>query len=228
MNANRVVAPWEPFCILARSKGRTERVLPYPTAPPKGSLDEHAKDPHHFGEDFADENQNLGIGTGEEGEPSGMEGQPGCEVFERFQALVSQRHAELVRVSERILKNREEAEDAVQDTFALVWRKLETDAPENLEGYLFKAVQLNALKRRARRQRLVSLDEQPELTPAARIDVEESEGDPLEIDPATLEDALRGLPEAQQAVIRMKYYVGLSFREIGEALSISSVVPRSS
>lgn len=180
------------------------------------------KDPVNYAEDFADKNRNLGINTVAEGEFSGMEGHPGRESFERFQALVVQRHAELVRVSERILKNREEAEDAVQDTLALVWRKLESGAPENLEGYLFKAAQLNALKRRARRQRLVSLDEQPELTPAARADEEEAAGDPLEIDPATLEDALRGLPETQQAVIRMKYYVGLSFREIGEALSISN------
>jgi RNA polymerase sigma-70 factor, ECF subfamily len=37
-----------------------------------------------------------------------------------------------------------------------------------------------------------------------------------------LERALRGLPETQQAVIRMKYYLGLSFREIADSLSISA------
>ena len=40
-------------------------------------------------------------------------------------------------------------------------------------------------------------------------------------DPLRLERAIEDLPEAQRTVIRMKYYMGLSFREIGEALKIS-------
>jgi hypothetical protein len=45
MNAKSVVAPWELFCILARAMGCTEGVLPYPTAPPKGSLAKYRKIP---------------------------------------------------------------------------------------------------------------------------------------------------------------------------------------
>jgi RNA polymerase sigma-70 factor (ECF subfamily) len=74
---------------------------------------------------------------------------------------------------------------------------------------------MNALKRRARRRRLVSLDGLKELP--ANPDEPESD----ELDPSVLEDALLGLPPTQQVVIRMKYYLGLSFREIGEALAIS-------
>ena len=50
---------------------------------------------------------------------------------------------------------------------------------------------------------------------------DEAEAD-VGITPDELERALAGLPPTQQAVLRMKYYVGLTFREIGEALSISA------
>ena len=41
------------------------------------------------------------------------------------------------------------------------------------------------------------------------------------MDPRYLERAMKALPPSQQTVIRMKYYMGLSFKEIGEALKIS-------
>jgi RNA polymerase sigma factor (sigma-70 family) len=42
------------------------------------------------------------------------------------------------------------------------------------------------------------------------------------IDPLDLEEAIELLPLAQQNVIRMKYYFGMTFRQIGAALSIST------
>ena len=51
--------------------------------------------------------------------------------------------------------------------------------------------------------------------------VEPNGSDELEIDPWTLEQALQQLPDSQQAVIRMKYYLGMTFKEIGRALSVS-------
>lgn len=42
------------------------------------------------------------------------------------------------------------------------------------------------------------------------------------VDPLDLEEAIESLPLAQQNVIRMKYYFGMTFRQIGAALSIST------
>jgi len=142
-----------------------------------------------------------------------------------LQELATRRHADLVRIAARILKDDAEAEDVVQETFARLWLKWQAGTLEKPEAYLFRAVHINALKRRARRRMHASIDADPELEPAARPDgAEDSPGRSmtLEIDPLTLERALDGLPETQKAVIRMKYYVGLSFREIGDALAISS------
>ena len=122
---------------------------------------------------------------------------------------------ELVRLAERILRSRHDAEDVVQETLAAVWGRAE--APDNLAAYVRRAVYLNALKARARRRGFVPLEDAPD----AGLLEERPGEEPFEVGPVELEQALLGLPETQQAVIRMKYYLGLSFRQIGEALSVS-------
>ena len=42
------------------------------------------------------------------------------------------------------------------------------------------------------------------------------------LDALELERAIASLPPAQQVVIRLRFYLGLSFREIGRNLSIST------
>ena len=133
-----------------------------------------------------------------------------------FDAFVGAKRASWVRMSQSVLGNRDEAEDSVQETLATLWEKRGVLAVENLEAYTARAVWLNSIKRRQRSRVQVGLEDIPE--PAAP---EREEPPYAEMDPFTLESALDGLPEAQRAVVRMKYYMGFSFREIGEALKIS-------
>jgi RNA polymerase sigma-70 factor (ECF subfamily) len=42
------------------------------------------------------------------------------------------------------------------------------------------------------------------------------------LDPLELERAIELLPPAQQTIVRMRYYLGLSLAQIGRSLSISS------
>ncbi len=78
-----------------------------------------------------------------------------------------------------------------------------------LDAYISRAVDCNAVKRRSRRRAIVSLDSVPELRVENRLDAFE------------VEQALEGLPPAQQSVIRLRFYLGLTFAEIGKSLSIS-------
>jgi len=137
---------------------------------------------------------------------------------EGFKAFVSGRRDLWMRLAYRVLENREEAEDTVQETLAILWEKRKELALENPGAYAARAVWLNSLKRRTRSKPQVPLDEVPELAAP-------EEGLPAEgletLDPLELEQALQELPESQQTVIRMKFYLGFSFREIGEALTIS-------
>ncbi len=124
----------------------------------------------------------------------------------------------LVKAAHRILDDSTEAEDVVQETLTEVWKRLAETPPRRLKAYVFRAVQFNALKRRARRKRHASLDTLPEV--AVRADDEEE--DPDRIRPFELERALGGLPKTQQTVLRMKYYLGMSFREIAQTLGVSA------
>jgi len=123
----------------------------------------------------------------------------------------------LVRTAHSILRDREEAEDVVQQTLLAVWERSQRAQVRNPGGYLARAVYWNALKRRARRRIETSLEALPE--PPDRFTTPFPDN---RIDPFELELAIDQLPPAQQTVIRLRFYLGLTFREIGANLSIST------
>ena len=146
-----------------------------------------------------------------------MTGANDSAAHREYQLLADAERPALVRRAEMLLGDAAEAEDVVQATLLAVWSRICSGGIKDAGAYLRKAVEWNALKRRARRRRSVSLDEVAEvMAPADEPDSED------EIDLETLEAALEGLPQKQQAVIRMKYYAGLTFREIAETLAISA------
>jgi RNA polymerase sigma factor (sigma-70 family) len=112
-----------------------------------------------------------------------------------------------VRQAYRILRDHEEAEDVVQETLLAVLGREHNI--KRLDAYIARAVDWNAVKRRARRRVHTSLEH----VPAAQAE--------NRLEPFELEQALEGLPPAQQAVIRLRFYFGLTFAEIGKNLSIS-------
>ncbi len=130
---------------------------------------------------------------------------------------IADQRPRLVRTAYSILRDREEAEDVVQHTLLAVWERTQREDVRNPGGYLARAVYWNALKRRARHRVETSLDALPE--PPSRF---ASPFPADRVDPFELELAIEQLPPAQQAVIRLRFYLGLTFREIGANLSIST------
>ena len=108
-----------------------------------------------------------------------------------FQAFVTEHRELWFKLAVRVLENREEAEDVVQETLAFLWEKRQVLSIENPGAYTARAVWLNSIKRRARRKIALSLDELPEM---AR---EEAPGEP-ELDPKHLQRASRALPQPAQ------------------------------
>jgi RNA polymerase sigma-70 factor (ECF subfamily) len=137
---------------------------------------------------------------------------------EVFQAFIEANRPLWMRLALRILENRHEAEDVVQETLAGLWEKRNSLKIMNPGSYVARAVWLNALKRRTRSKVHLPLDEVAE--PEARREPDsDDEGAVRRLD--QLDKAMRKLPEEQRQVLRMKYYMDLSFKEIGEALKIS-------
>jgi RNA polymerase sigma-70 factor (ECF subfamily) len=129
---------------------------------------------------------------------------------DELEAWIRTKRSSLVRTAYSILRNHEEAEDVVQETLLAVLRQRPN--MRQLGAYLTRAVYWNALKHRARRRPHQPLESVPEPNQS---------GTEKRLYPFELERALAGLPQAQQTVIRLRFYLGLSFAEIAKNLSIS-------
>jgi RNA polymerase sigma-70 factor (ECF subfamily) len=101
----------------------------------------------------------------------------------------------------------------VQETLLAFIRVAQDHEIRAPESYLARAVRWNAVKHRARRR--VHSDLGSIAEPSAG-------DDPNRLDAIELERAVADLPVAQQTVIRLRFYLGLTFREIGKNLSIST------
>ncbi len=137
---------------------------------------------------------------------------------EVFQTFIEVNRPLWMRLAMRILGNREEAEDVVQETLAGLWEKRNALEVVNPGAYVARSIWLNSLKRRTRRKAHLSLQDvaEPEAVQSSES-VDETMANHL----PQLEGALNRLPEEQRQVLRLRYQMDLSFKEIGTALQIS-------
>jgi RNA polymerase sigma-70 factor (ECF subfamily) len=126
--------------------------------------------------------------------------------------LRDHRH-DLVRIACGVVHDPDEAEEVVQDTLYRVWKRAHRGEIRRGAAYLARATYWNALKHRARR-REVALEPLDDRTP--------SPGPSWTLSAFELERAIADLPAHQQAVIRLKFCLGMSYQEIGAALSVSA------
>ena len=129
--------------------------------------------------------------------------------------ILAQNRARLITIAQAVVNDRHSAEDIVQETAAATLRRLPSIAPEKLEQYLSRSVRRNAIKAKLRRREFSELEDQSVIGKDRKLAFKE-------IDPFDLEEAIRTLPLPQQTVVRMKYYLGLTYRQIGVSLSIST------
>lgn len=133
----------------------------------------------------------------------------------------------LLRYEKPLLKHvhgfchdRELARDVVQETFLRLIRARENGMPENLAAWLF-TVSRNVVCDHLRRQKVVQfghdarLDEAEgsELSPDDHLDRGEREH--------RLASLVAELPEREKELVRLKFQVGLSYREIEQITGIS-------
>lgn len=145
-----------------------------------------------------------------------------------FTALVERYQERLLRLTERLLGDVEEARDAAQDVFLKVYRKAGTLTPQGRLYTLLYRIAVNHCSNKLRRRRVVqffrfeaaSADGEPAFDPA----------DPAP-DPAAVLDSRRRwlatraavdrLPTNQRLVLLLARFEGLSYKEIAEVLGIS-------
>jgi RNA polymerase sigma-70 factor (ECF subfamily) len=117
----------------------------------------------------------------------------------------------------RRLGDRMRAEDAVQETFAALWRSARTYRPERGPGapWLY-AVARNAIVDRARHRS----DTPTEVPDAASLELGPDERAEASFVSWRVHRALEGLPQSERDVIELAYWGGLSQSEVAQFLGI--------
>ncbi|RMF72201.1 MAG: sigma-70 family RNA polymerase sigma factor [Alphaproteobacteria bacterium] len=135
-----------------------------------------------------------------------------------FRILVDRHAARALRMAERILQNRADAEDAVQEAFQRLWRDARRFQPARGRfRSWFIRVLINACRDRQRQLRRRPVTSLPDMTAAAA----ETEGVERLDRVQAVRQAIAALPERQRWAVVLTYYEGLSNREAAAAMGIS-------
>jgi RNA polymerase sigma-70 factor (ECF subfamily) len=133
-----------------------------------------------------------------------------AELYERYRRRI-------YAFALRRLRDRERAEDAVQETFAAVWRSAGTyRAERGAAGAWLYAVSRNAIVDRFRSRPEESGDP-PDVPDEKDGPAQRAERDWVA---GRVHSALRTLPEKERAVIELAYWRGLSQSEVADSLGI--------
>ena len=127
----------------------------------------------------------------------------------QFNQCVEQYADRLFRFAFSSLRNREQAEDVVQESFARVWEKAKTVDFAKAKSYLFTTAHHAMIDEVRHQQHFANCDEplseHAKTTQSPYPDVND-----------ILHKALTTLPEAQRNALLLRDYEGYSYQEIGD------------
>lgn len=129
----------------------------------------------------------------------------------------------LFAIAQRILRDIDRAEDAVQQTLVIAWRELpRLRDPDRFEAWIHRLL-IHACYAEARRRRLWSVNVRslPVDGPAT------ADATGLVADRDELERGFRRLPPEQRAILVLHHYLGLAPAEIAETLGVPAGTARS-
>ena len=120
----------------------------------------------------------------------------------------------LFRFAFSSLRNREQAEDVVQESFARVWEKVKTVDFAKAKSYLFTTAHHAMIDEVRQRQHFARIEE---FSPTDEKTTQNPYPDVNEV----LHKTLATLPEAQRNTLLLRDYEGYSYQEIGDITGMS-------
>ena len=137
--------------------------------------------------------------------------------LEAFDVLFDRHRRGLLAYVCRLIPNRQQAEDIVQETFVKLVDYRDRLQPEaGVRGWLFRAARNRAIDCLRRDRRMTSADTLPE--PASATAAAPDGAVIHHEDRRAVRRALAQLPADDRDVLALRYYGELTFREIAEAL----------
>jgi RNA polymerase sigma-70 factor (ECF subfamily) len=139
-----------------------------------------------------------------------------------FDALVAEHQAHVLRVCRAIVRDEPLANDAAQETFVRLWRRLGAERAPQDSGAWLRRVAVSASIDLSRARRTTPASTEPEQL--ARVPAETRE--PLDaLASAELvehfERAVRELPGGQREIFLLRHEGGLSLAEVAESLELA-------
>jgi len=144
-----------------------------------------------------------------------------ADAFDRL--LASQRPRALAAAL-RVLRNADDAEDAVQDALVIAWRDLPAlRDPDRFDAWLGRILVRTCIAEASRHRRRLVVDIQ-----ALPFDIPVASDDFLSVgDRDQLERGFRRLPPEQRALLVLRHYAGFEPAEIAELLGVPAGTARS-
>ncbi len=140
---------------------------------------------------------------------------------EAFRELLQLYQERLYWQIRSIVKNHEDADDVLQNTFIKVFRNIEKFKGESqLFSWMYRIATneaLTFLSKKAKKQKINSEELQEQIIGNLESDVY-FEGNEIQL---KLQKAIATLPEKQQQVFNMKYFQELKYKEISDILGTS-------
>jgi RNA polymerase sigma-70 factor (family 1) len=138
-----------------------------------------------------------------------------------LELLFKRYYAQLVRFAKEILKNKDQAEDMVQEVFTKIWERREKlQINSQVKSYLYVAVKNHCFNQLKLNDRKHWMDE--DMEDDMRISTPDSTS---MIDAKTLEQkiqlAIEALPPKCGLIFKMSRFEEKSYKEIAEALELS-------
>lgn len=127
----------------------------------------------------------------------------------------------MYQIAFSILKQMQNAEDAVQETLLKMIEKAEKlpfDNPDAMRAYIFVMTRNTALDLRRRMQHQISTDMNAEEN---QISLLPAESDAAVYQAHELAEMIRKLPKAEQQLLWMRFWERLTYKEIAAQLRIS-------
>lgn len=135
-----------------------------------------------------------------------------------FENILRKENKRLFNYLLKILRNREDAEDILQDTFVAFHRKMNAISEEALLSYLYRTAHnkaLNLIKKRKRQENFSTNYSEMEHLPEEQTEEEEYDKSDL------VRNAFSKISEKYALILEMQFYRKMSYKEIAETMEIS-------
>lgn len=134
---------------------------------------------------------------------------------EAYQALARSSARRLFLIAQRILRDSDAAEDAVQQTLVTMWRELpRLREPDNFDAWTYRIVTRNAVAEAKRQKRHRSAVQIMHIEPAS------ADGSAAVEARDAIDHAFERLSPEHRAVVVLRYYADMPIKEIAYAMGI--------